>query len=392
MNLVTFTTLYPDAVRARHGIFVETRLRHLVATGEAKSVVVAPVPWFPFRHRRFAAYATYAQVAHEEKRHGIRILHPRYFLLPRIGMSSAPIFLAMSGYRAIRRLQQDGYQFDAIDAHYFYPDGVAAVLLGHWLKKPVVITARGTDINLIPRYRIPRVMIRWAAGRAARMVTVCEALRLALIDLGAAPEKVITLRNGVDLERFVPVDRTQARARLAFTKTTLVSVGHLIERKGHHIAIKALAGMPDVDLVVVGDGEEEKHLRSLAERLGVFERVRFVGAIPQEQLKEYYSAADALVLASSREGWANVLLEAMACGTPVVATRIWGTPEVVTDPVAGVLMEDRTPAALINAVRKLLAAYPSQRAVRKYAEGFGWEATTRGQLALFREVIGERTI
>ena len=172
MNLLTFTTLYPDAVRARHGIFVETRLRHLVSTGEAKSVVVAPVPWFPFRHRRFGEYASLARVSHEEVRHGVRIMHPRYFLLPRIGMTSAPFFLALGAYSTIRRLLREGYVFDAIDAHYFYPDGVAAILLGYWFEKPVVITARGTDINLIPRYRLPRAMIQWAAARASRVVTV----------------------------------------------------------------------------------------------------------------------------------------------------------------------------------------------------------------------------
>ena len=387
MNLLTFTTLYPDAVRARHGIFVETRLRHLVSTGEAKSVVVAPVPWFPFRHRRFGEYASLARVSHEEVRHGVRIMHPRYFLLPRIGMTSAPFFLALGAYSTIRRLLREGYVFDAIDAHYFYPDGVAAILLGYWFEKPVVITARGTDINLIPRYRLPRAMIQWAAARASRVVTVCEALRSALIELGAAPEKVLTLRNGVDLKRFAPVDRAGSRARLGIKRTTLLSVGHLIERKGHHLVIEALAEMPDIDLIIVGDGEEDTSLRMLADRLGVSERVRFAGAIAQEELKEYYSAADVLVLASSREGWANVLLEAMACGTPVVATRTWGTPEVVTRPEAGILMDDRSPAAIIEGVRKLLDAYPDRHLVRRYAENFGWGPTTQGQLALFRDVV-----
>jgi len=388
MNLLTFTTLYPDSARARHGIFVETRLRHLVATGEVQAVVVAPVPWFPFRHPGFGAYSTYARIAREEWRHGIRVLHPRYLLLPRIGMTSAPFFLAWSGYRTIRRLRREGYCFDAIDAHYFYPDGVAAAILGRWLKKPVVITARGTDVNLIPQYRLPRTMILWAAKCAVRIVTVCEALRKALTDLGVASKKVETLRNGVDLKRFAPVDRTCARSALGLTRTTLISVGHLIERKGHHIVIEALAGLPGMELIVVGDGEDEHRLRALAARLGVADRTRFIGAVPQEQLRQYYGAADILVLASSREGWANVLLEAMACGTPVVATAIWGTPEVVTEPVAGVLMRERTAAALIEAVRSLLSAYPDHDAVRRYAERFGWESTTRGQLELFRGVIG----
>ena len=116
-------------------------------------------------------------------------------------------------------------------------------------------------------------------------------------------------------------------------------------------------------------------------------RVRFLGAVPHAELAALYGAADALVLASSREGWANVLLEAMACGTPVVATDIWGTPEVVADPAAGRLVPERTPAALAAAVAALLADPPARAATRRYAERFSWDATVEGQLALFAEVV-----
>jgi glycosyltransferase involved in cell wall biosynthesis len=165
----------------------------------------------------------------------------------------------------------------------------------------------------------------------------------------------------------------------------------LIERKGHHIVIEALVDLPEVELVIVGDGPMEAALRALAQARGVGSRVRFAGALAQDRLKEYYSAADVLVLASSREGWANVLLESMACGTAVVATRIWGTPEVVQASEAGVLMEERTPQAVVAAVRRLLAAPPERAKTRQYAERFSWDDTTAGQLRVFRSVLAEAT-
>ena len=171
----------------------------------------------------------------------------------------------------------------------------------------------------------------------------------------------------------------------------MLSVGHLIERKGHHIAIEALPLLPpETDLNIVGTGAEQPALQALAEKLGVASRVRFVGMVPQTELKWWYSAANITLLCSSREGWANVLLESMACGTPVVATNIWGTPEVVSTPDAGVLMRTRDAAALAESVTGLFATYPLRDNVRRHAEGFSWEQTTQDQLTLFRGMINDR--
>ena len=289
--------------------------------------------------------------------------------------------------RALRKIIADGYDFDLIDAHYFYPDGVAAVMLGRHFRKPVTITARGTDINLIPQYAAPRRMILWAAEQAAGLITVCQALKDSLVELGIAEDRVRVLRNGVDLALFRPGDREAARRRFDLEQPTMLSVGYLIPRKGHDIVIKALPNLPEMRLLIAGDGPDEGDLRSLADRLGVADRVRFLGRVPHERLAELYTAADILVLASSREGWANVLLEAMACGTPVVASNVWGTPEVVATPAAGRLMAERTPEALAASVREVFADPPDRAATRTYAEGFSWDATTEGQIELFDQII-----
>lgn len=387
LRILLFSTLYPSSARPNHGIFVETRLRHLLATGEVEARVVAPVPWFPSSHPRFGDYAKLAKTPRQEEWNGIPVEHPRYALPPRVGMNLAPYLMFLGSLGTVRRIQRE-FDFDLIDAHYYYPDGVAAGLLARRLGKPFAITARGTDINLIPQHAWPRRLIQRAARDAAASIGVCGALTEALRDLGAPPERLHVLRNGVDLERFSPIDPGAARAKLGLEPGRwLVSVGWLIERKGHDLAIRALPALPGVRLAIVGEGELRAGLESLAHQLGVADRVRFVGAVPQTALREWYSAADALTLCSSREGWANVLLEAMACGTPVVATSIWGTPEVVQTRTAGRLLPARTPEALAAAVQDLFADYPDRAAVRAYAEGFGWDDTTRGQLALFRSML-----
>ena len=383
MRVLTFTTLFPNREMPGFGIFVAERLRHLLASGRLTSTVVAPVPWFPFQGQRFGSYSAYARVPIEETVSGCRVLHTRYPVIPKLGMSIAPALLALASYSATRRLAAEGGGFDLIDAHYFYPDGVAACLLGHWLDKPVVITARGSDLNLIPRYRLARRQIQWAIRRASALVTVSDALRGRLLELGAPETKISVLRNGVDLERFRPVDRAAARERLRVAGRTLLSVGNLIELKGHDIAIDALVTMADTSLIIAGSGPLETQLRDLASRRGVGDRVRFAGALDQTELRDYYSAADCLVLCSSREGMANVLLESLACGTPVVATSVGGNPEVISSPAAGVLMKDRSAPALVAALRSLFENYPAREATRAYGQRFSWSATVDGLLRVF---------
>ncbi|KQV48902.1 glycosyl transferase family 1 [Pelomonas sp. Root1217] len=393
MKVLTFSTLFPSSVRPSHGIFVETRLRELMKSGQVESRVVAPVPWFPSTNPRWGDYAKFAATPAREQRNGLDVLHPRYLLLPKVGMTSAPLTLALGARRAVQKLIDEGFDFDLIDAHYYYPDGVAAALLAKWFNRPLTITARGTDLNLIPQYPLPRRMIEWAAERAAGSIGVCAALMDVLRGWGHDPAKLNTLRNGVDLQRFRPLPQADMRAELGVSgEPLLLSVGHLIERKGHHVAIEALAELakqrPGAGLVVIGEGGERAALTALAARLGVADKVRLTGALPNTELLKWYSAADVLLLCSSREGWANVLLESMACGTPVVATDIWGTPEVVAAPEAGRLVSERTGTAFAAAIQALLASGIDRAATRRYAESFSWQATTDGQIALFKSITG----
>ncbi len=302
IRILTFSTLYPNEVQPNHGIFVENRLRHLVGSGAVEAVVVAPVPYFPSGSRVFGRWSDYARVPKAERRNGLIVHHPRYPVVPKIGMNLAPANLAAGSLPTIRRLCRDGHAFDLIDAHFVYP-----------------------------------------LAKAAGIITVSQALKDATIQLGMAPDDVAVLRNGVDLKRFRPMDRCQARAQLAVDGITLLSVGHLIERKGHDLVIRALAELTDCQLIIVGEGPERGRLEALATALGVASRVRLVGAKPHDEMAQYYSAADALVLASSREGWANVLLEAMACA--------------------------------------------DRKATRQYAEKFSWDETTRGQFELFGQIL-----
>jgi glycosyltransferase involved in cell wall biosynthesis len=392
ISVITIASLYPNAEQTRHGVFVEERLRHLAATGRFDVRVVAPVPWFPWRSTAFGIYGAYARVPAVEERLGRRIEHPRFLAIPKIGMSVAPLLYAASIAPVVRRLRAGLPKPVVLDGQFLYPDGVATALLARRLGLPFILTARGQDVTLFPNHRVPRHLIRWACDAAFRVVTVSEALRTRLLELGVPPARVVTLRNGVDLDRFRPGDRELARAEAGFGRRTLLAVGHLIERKDHEFIIRALPGVPDVDLVIVGEGPLKKRLLAVAAELGVADRVRILPNVPQARLVTYYTAATLSVLTSRHEGMPNVVLESLACGTPVVATVVEGVPELLEDPAAGLLVRERTPAALAAGINALLARLPAPDRTRAHAASLGWGSTIAGLAAVLEDAVARRAV
>jgi glycosyltransferase involved in cell wall biosynthesis len=389
VRLLTLTSLYPSAARPRHGIFVESRLRRLVARGGVTAHVVAPVPWFPSQHPAWGEYARLAATPAREVRYGIAVLHPRYVTVPRVGMRLQPVAYAQAARRAARQLLADGAQFDLIDAHYLYPDGVAAARLAQTLGLPYVLSARGSDVNVIAHMPGPQREILKSIEGAAAVIAVSAALKAALMGLGVPSERITVLRNGVDAELFSPQDRPAARRALGLpddSAPVVCSVGNLVAGKRHDLAIRA-ALAAGARIVVVGRGPERSALDRLARTLGAADRVHFVEEMPQDRLRTVYSAADALVLASISEGWPNVLLESAACGTPVVAFSVGGIPEILGDPAVGTLVRE-APAAepLANALRRLLSAPPARDTVRAAALKFSWDPVLDAQAALYRRV------
>ncbi len=386
LKIVTLTTLYPNSVFPRHGIFVEERLKHLLKTGQVDATVIAPVPWFPLKLKFFGEFGKLAQVPKTEQRLGITVRYPRYLTIPKIGMTIAPLLLSLSLIGRFRRLKKELGEKFIIDAHYLYPDGVAACLLGKWLNLPVVMTARGNDVTVFPQYAGPKAMIRWATRSCEKIITVSESLMNQLINLGVNPDKLVTLRNGVDLKKFTSSTNQRSRDKDGSRGLKLLSVGHLIDRKNHHLAIEAVAKMQKATLMIIGEGRLKSKLQHLIKKLDVENRVSIVGNISQAELVQYYNSADVLVLPSKREGMPNVVLESLACGTPVIGAKAEGVQELLTCPEAGIVLDERSPEAIVAAAEKLSVNYPDPAATRTHAETLGWEPTIDGLLKVLREV------
>lgn len=232
-------------------------------------------------------------------------------------------------------------------------------------------------------------MIRWAADHADGLIAVSNALGAKLTSLGVAESRVTILRNGVDPALFQRTKRYQHAGSVP--SPLIVSVGNLVPLKGHDLAIATVQHIAGLTLWVVGAGPERGRLEALTRELGIEDRVRFLGTVPHERMPEVYSAADFLVLASEREGWPNVLLEAMACGARVVATNVSDVARVLGTPEAGVCVADRSVTALAKALRDLMAMPVAREVTRAHALRFGWDSTTRGQIELFAAIKARRS-
>jgi len=376
MRVLAFTSLFPNSRQPLLGIFVYQRLAHLAKRPGNVVQVVAPVPYFP-SWIRWSRWSAFGQIPRQENIGNLVIYHPRYALLPKISMPLQGLLMFLGSFSLVYRLNRR-MNFDCIDAHYVYPDGFAAILLGKLVRRPVIVSARGTDMNLFPSFRLIRPMIRWTIRRSNGLVGVCSALKDAMVELGALPEKVQVIGNGVDVERFEPLDRQEARRKLKLPEEgqILLSVGALIPRKGYQYLIPALAAIapqhPTLRLYIVGEGPFRKELEGMAGKLGVRDRVFFVGSRANDELSLWYSAADVSCLASSREGWPNVLLESMACGTPVVATRVWGVPEVIVTPELG-LMVDQNSQDIAAGLRRALETQWDRETLVRHARKRTWE-------------------
>lgn len=378
MRVLVMSSTFPSSTEPTRGVFIRERIRRLARRCDV--VVVAPVPWFPFNRWIRKERALVPRV---ERQDGLTVYHPRFLSLPRYGkfLDGTLYFLSLIPFLA--RLRK-GFPFEVIDAHFAYPDGVAATLLARLFRRPVVITLRGSIVRLAG-YRLHRPQLRWALRRADRLIAVSDALRRVAVDLGSSADRIRIIPNGVDAAAFTPSDRTEARRLCGLPEAgpVLVTVAGIYEGKGQLDVIEALPDLirsypGSVYVVVGGPRPGESYLRRLKERgreLGLAGHLRFPGARPHDELPRWFNAADVSVLATRSEGWPNVLLESLACGTPVVAAKVGGVPEIVRDGQDGILYPSGDRTALAAALRQSLACPSDRGALARRAREFDWNET-----------------
>jgi len=300
-----------------------------------------------------------------------------FFYPPLLGRSlHAACWLVSLLSQKLRRLRRAHY--DCLLLSWGYPDAAAASWLARHLGIPYVVKVHGSDLNVKAEQALIRPQIRHALRGAQGVVAVSQALADKAVAMGVDPARVHVLYNGVEPNLFTPGPLSDARTKLALPQDEriLLYVGNLKDTKGCLDLLEAfprvLATHPDANLLFVGSGPAREALLQRAAALGCATRVRLVGAVEHFALGDWFRAADLLCLPSHNEGVPNVVLEAMACGTPVVATRVGGIPEVLPEH-AGILVDAHDRIGLEGALVDALGKPWDSGRIAAHASRFRWD-------------------
>jgi glycosyltransferase involved in cell wall biosynthesis len=375
MRVLVVTKIFPNAVEPLSAPFNRQQMSALRRRCDVD--VLATIPWFPGAgvFGRWSPTAKLAAVPKSERIDGVDVAHPRVLYLPRVGHALSAALYAASVLPELRRRRGT---FDLLLGSWAYPDGVAVVALAKALGVPAVVKLHGSDMDVLAMRPALRRQLAWALPRAAGVVAVSRALGQAAEDLGVPRHLIHIVTNGVDETMFRPRDRAAARSELGKANDArkwIVFVGRVEGDKGALDLAGAFerlaAANPDAVLVVVGDGKARATMTDSLRALG--DRVIFTGARPLPEIPLWMSAADVVTLPSHHEGTPNVLLEALACGRRVVATRVGGIPDVVHRAELGELVPVADVGALSAALATALATPYDAAAVAALGARGGWD-------------------
>jgi glycosyltransferase involved in cell wall biosynthesis len=359
--------------------------------------VVAPIPWFP--GNRWLRGREYVGAPLREHQQGLIVYHPRYFCVPGAGKCLDGVLCFLSLLPFVAWLKRR-FPFDLIDAHFTYPDGLAGVLLGLAFRRPTVVTVRGTHDVRHAGYSLRRPQIRYALRAASAVIAVSDSLRRFSESLGLREGAVRVIPNGVDGSRFFLSDRRAARQTLGLPldRVILLAVGNLVEGKGHHLVIETLPALlerhPNLVYVALGnegsDSGYRRRLDGLLSRDGLDQHVRIVPQRPHDEIRLWMAAADLFCLATKSEGWSNAIMEALACGLPVVTTQVGGNVELVRDGRDGFLVPFWDQQHFCNAVSRALDTSWDREEIARRAAGRGWDRVAHEVVGEFQRVLGWR--
>lgn len=356
MRVLSVSHLFPNKINPGRGIFVKERVKGINELVELKAV--APVPYFPFIYK-LQRYKNLDLVPFTEEYEGVEVYHPRYFFIPKIFKSYDGVFYRNS-LRGFWENLNARFSADILDLHWIYPDCYGCLEFAKKFKKKIVATVRGNEAIYFYENTHIKNLVRSTLKEVDHIISVSSDLKDKLVDFyGISKSKISVIHNGIDSQKFFYIKKSAARKKLGLDlgKKYIISIGRLSSEKGLDHLIRAFASFPvdkNLELVLGGDGPRREDLEALSRECNVVDRVRFLGEVPHELTCLWYNSADLFCLPSLREGCPNVVIESLACGSPVVGTRVGAVPDLISSKELGLLVEPGDEMELSVALKNAL--------------------------------------
>ena len=391
-HIVIVTNLFPNEQEKEKGQFIYQLVQELKRN--IQITVVSPIPFFPrFNVLRSHHNFKYAQLNTKEKRDGYDVFFCKHIVLPKLGFLRT-YFLYFSLLKLLKKIDRS-HQIDLLNGHWIFPDGVVTEWVGKTLNKPVVLTARGCDINHYPKLFGRKKQIVNALNSCDKIIAVSYALKKEIMSLGISEKKVFVIPNGIDFNRFHHIDRTICREKIGLENDDIIilSIGSLDEVKGTHYLIMAFGMLANklkdikLKLIIIGEGHLRSYLKDLCKEHSINDRVNFLGNFPHEKVPYILNASDMLCVASIREGRPNVVLEALSCGIPVVASNVGGIPELIKNGENGYLFERGNVSDLFEKINKCLSTSWLSENVSKTVKDLNWDNCANGYINVYESIL-----
>ena len=396
LKILATSFLFPNSLYPNRGIFVLNRLKAVSKYVEVK--VINPVPWFPLSSRS-KRYHDYDRIPRKETIDGIEVFHPRFFSVPFTLKSLTAGNYCRAVAQLARRLH-DSWRFQVVDMHWTFPDLVAGRELQRCLGCKQIITVRGVSALSLNEQTWRAKEIHRLLPGVDRVITLSNILADHCRSIGVPKTKITTIRNGVDSSRFRFIPQNECRQTLGLPsdQRIILGIGYLTPNKGFDRIIKALPELNQrfgpTSLYLIGpdgsfaQGDCSSTLFSLAKSLGLDNRVHFAGSVANDQLMDWYNAADCFCLSSHNEGCPNVVLEALASGCPVVATDVGAVSEIISDDFLGRLTPnsaDGVQNGLVNALGRIFV----RDRIAKHMKTFDWDWCAQQVINVYDSTIGQ---
>ena len=379
-NILVITNLYPYPWEPNRAIFNKQQFEKLAEIANVKVIVL--VPWT-------SAVKNICKLK-TRVNNGVEITYCVYLYPPKFGRSFYPVFIFLSLLTHLWQIKK--FRPDSMLLSWAFPDAIAGSLLARLLKVPTLIKVHGSDINVHATVKERRAQINRAMQQAESIISVSQDLKNKILEMGVAPEKVHVLYNGIDKSLFHPVEKSVARKScgIDIQRKVILFIGNLKVSKGSNLLMEAYILLvkqdPDVDLYFIGTGDQINILKRLATENSLEGNVHFLGAVAHGQLNKWVNASDVLALPSMNEGVPNVILEAQACGIPVVATNVGGIPEIVSLET-GILVEYGDKEILSDALQEALCKNWDRSKISNNKNILSWQDNAAKLLNIIKTAI-----